>query len=311
MSRRRRRARRLRHAACIVPGIAAWVVTGGATPGRAEAQSSRFLPAVHRFERLIADPFEPRLGIGIVHTNVLATQGPERAAFTRPTGSAEVQAIAAIGGTVALVQVAEGRAGGLVIAAQAGVLSRFRISEPSRDDLGQDWIVAMPVELRWYDITARVRLAHRSAHLGDEFAESSGARRIEFGGESVDALMGWYVLDRLRVYGGGGWIFHSNTDNTDVLRREQRPDRFTIQAGVDGELTPWRDDRWSLIGGIDFQSAERTDWTGALAAAAGVRATSGARGVRLLARYLDGKSPLGQFFLTREQYWSLELVIDF
>ena len=298
-------------AARFVYVAAAWVVSGAGDVTPAAAQSVRFLPDVRLFEGPAADPFEPRLGIGLVSTNVFATQGPERGAFTRPLDTTEVQAVVAIGGTVPLFQLVDRPEGGIVVGAQAGVFGRFRVSLPSRDDLGQDWIVALPIEMRWRDFAARVRLTHRSAHLGDEFAASSGAHRIEFGGESVDALFAISIAEAVRVYGGAARIFHSNTDNTDVLRREDRLDRYTVQAGVDAVWSPWRDDGWSVFGGADYQSAERTRWAGFIAAAAGVRVRSGTRGVRMTARYLDGKSPLGQFFLTPERFWSIELAIDF
>lgn len=305
------RCTRVRAAARFVPLAAAWVIVTGVGASGAAAQSVRFLPDVRLFEGPAADPFEPRLGIGLVSTNVLATQGPERDAFTRPLDATEVQAAVAIGGTVPLLQLVDKPEGGIVVGAQAGVFGRFRISQPSRDDLGQDWIVAMPIEMRWRDFGARVRVTHRSAHLGDEFAAASGAHRIEFGGESVDALLAVSIAGAARVYGGASRIFHSNTDNTNVMRRADRLDRYTVQAGADGVWTPWQDERWSVFAGVDYQSAERTRWAGAIAAAAGVRARSGTRGVRMTARYLDGKSPLGQFFLTPERYWSIELAIDF
>lgn len=309
---RRRRTAVLRAAASALALAAASSVAGsGSAAAQAPGPTPRFLPGVRWFDGPVADPAEPRLGVGLVSTNVLATQGPERLPFSRPSAGTEMQASAAIGGTVPLFRLLDWPGGGLVVSAQAGVFARFRISRPSRDDLGQDWIAALPVEARWRDVAARVRLTHRSSHLGDEFAEQSGADRIEVGGEAVEALFAWYAADALRLYGGGGRVFHSNTDNTDVLQRERRLDRYTVQAGADLVWTPWRDEDWSVIGGIDYQSAERTGWAGAIAAAGGVRVRSGTRNVRLIARYLDGNSPLGQFFLTPERFWSLEFAIDF
>ncbi|MGH7503133.1 MAG: DUF1207 domain-containing protein [Longimicrobiales bacterium] len=289
---------------------AALLLSAVTTPAAAQLPAW-LMPDVRYFAGPIADPLEPRLGIGIVSTNILDRQGPERPTFTRPVDSREVQAVASIGATIPMFHIASWPGGGIVIAAQASVHARFRIERPSRDDFGQDWLVAMPVEVRWDEVSARLRLTHRSSHLGDEFSAASGAQRIEFGGEALDALFAADVGHGARIYAGGGWIFHSNTDNTSVLMNEGRPDRYFLQAGADVVLRPWRDERFDLVAGIDLQSAERTEWQSTLGIAGGVRLHSGPRGVRLTARYVEGTSPLGQFFLTQEEFFSFEFVIDF
>jgi hypothetical protein len=45
--------------------------------------------------------------------------------------------------------------------------------------------------------------------------------------------------------------------------------------------------------------------------AGGFAMTFDGRSLTLLARYFEGVSSLGQFFITTEQFWSLELVADF
>jgi hypothetical protein len=266
------------------------------------------LPGIRHFVNPIADPLEPRLGVGLISSNILRTQGPERPPFTRPVDAREFQATTSIGATVPMFRVAQWDNGGVVIAAQASVSARFRIEQPSRDDFGQDWLVAMPIEIRWDDLTARVRVTHRSSHLGDEFSKSAGAQRIEFGGESLDGLIATHIRG-VRFYAGGGWIFHSNTDNTAALLNANRPDRFFVQTGADFEWRPWQNQLFDLVGGIDYQTAERTEWEETLGLAAGVRLKAGARGLRLIARYVSGLSSLGQFFLTPEQYFGIEFAI--
>lgn len=267
------------------------------------------LPGIRYFMDPLADPFEPRLSIALVSTDILRTQGPERPTFTRPTDTREVQAAVSIGATVPMFRVAQWSNGGIVIAAQAGVNARFRIERPSRDDFGQDWLVAMPIEIEWDDLSARIRLTHRSSHLGDEFSKSSGATRIEFGGESLDGLIATRMRG-IRVYAGGGWIFHSNTDNTAVLMTADRPDRFFVQAGADFRWEPWRNELFDVVGGVDYQSAERTEWEETIGLALGVRLRAGNRGLRLGLRYLTGNSALGQFFLTPEEVFGLEFRVD-
>jgi len=267
---------------------------------------SVLLPAVRHFASPVADPFEPRFAIGLVRTNLFESVGPERPDYTTSPGTdAEVQATAAIGATFPIALIA-GASGSVVIAVQAGVFARFRIQKPSRDDLGQDWVVGVPIEMAWNNASARIRIAHRSSHLGDEFSESTGAQRVEVGGETIDGLFA-LRFGAVRVYGGGGWVFHSNTDNTDILRDLDREDRFTLQAGGDAEFRPFTNRRLSIVAGADWQSNERTNWHSMFALAAAIRATAGSRDIRFTTRYSGGASALGQFFLTREQAWSVEL----
>jgi len=291
---------------------AAVLLMAVAIPAAAAAQSSRVptvLPGIRYFESPIADPLEPRFAVGLVYTNLFDSQGPERQPYTRPPGPGrEVQAMAAVGTTIPLILLQQSEDGGIVVSAVAGVYARFRIERPSRDDVGQDWTVGMPIEFSWGATAARLRIVHRSSHLGDELAVSTGARRIEVGGEAVDALFA-RKFGALRVYGGAGWIFHSNTDNTAVLRARAQPDRYTVQAGGDGVFHPFSNERLSIVAGADWQSAQRTNWRSTYAVAGGLRLESGPREARLVARFAGGASTIGQFFLTTEQAWSLELFL--
>ena len=120
--------------------------------------------------------------------------------------------------------------------------------------------------------------------------------------------MAYRALDVIRVYGGGSWIFHSNTAATAVLRQLQREDRFTVQAGGDGEWYPWSGGHLGVHGGVDWQAAQRTSWRGAASIMGGIgfrRARN--RELRLSGRYFTGPSTMGEFFLTKEQLIQLEL----
>jgi hypothetical protein len=83
-----------------------------------------------------------------------------------------------------------------------------------------------------------------------------------------------------------------------------------VQIGADGQ---WKagSDNVTLRAGVDWQAAERTEWDGALAIAAGVAMQHDGRSLGLVARYFDGVSSMGQFFITPERFISLELVADF
>ena len=292
-----------------------------AAPAHAQAPERgfwhRFLPRVRYFQSLVADPLEPRMGIALMQTDVFerAGDGLERPAFSFPDpedSSSDVNAAAAIGGSIPLFWLADwpGK-GGIVATAQLGVFSRFRIEYPSRDDVGQDWFVGMPFEFSREKFTGRFRIMHRSSHIGDELVETTGASRIEFGGEFADFLAGYYIVPGVRLYGGGTWNFRSYTERLPALRARGMHDYFEMHGGVDAEWYGWSNGRTGLTGGVDWQSAQRTGWRSQFSVAGGFSAHKDGKGTKLLLRYFHGPSSMGEFFMTKETFVAFEWVVEF
>lgn len=269
----------------------------------------RVLPGRAWFRPPLADPLEPRFGVGLLQTDILSRRGPERAPFTiadPDDAASDLVAAVALGITIPLYELSRWPGGGLLLTGHAGVFSRFRIEYPSRDDMGQDWVVGGGLEARRDAWQGRLRIHHRSSHLGDEFVQATGATRIEFGGEAIEAMTSYAVTRAARVYGGGGWIFHSMTAAETVLAELGRDDRWLAQLGADIESYPWAGGHVGVRAGLDWQAAQRTNWRSAFAAAAGIDVRNAAA-MGLLVRYFTGPSTMGEFFLTREAYWSVEL----
>ena len=294
------------------------------SPAALRAQSGtgfdRLLPHVRYFPSLIADPLEPRLAVGLLQTNIFRADGAPvgrerqgRLFIDDPEDSrSDVDAVTAIGGTLPWWHLARwSDSTGIVIAAQAGVMGRFRIEYPTRTDVGQDYFVGMPIEIAQGRWSGRFRFMHRSSHLGDELVESTGAQRVEVGGEFVDAMAAYRLAPNARVYAGTAWIFRSYTENTLVLFNQGRSDKTLLQMGAEAGFYPWLNGRLGWVGALDWRSAQRTDWQSSLAAAGGLTVKTPTRVARLLVRYFTGASLLEQFFLTPERYWSIELVTDF
>jgi hypothetical protein len=284
-----------------------------AMPAAVAAQRDVFLPDVRYFRTPIADPMATRISVGLMSTNLLSDQGSERPPFTLPDAeqsAREVVAAVSIGAIFPLLQVAQWENGGAVLMADAKVFSRFRIRYPSRDDMGQDWYVGGGVDWRDDRWSGRVAIMHRSSHLGDEFALATGAQRIEFGSEQLDVTTAYDLPGGSRIYGGGSWIFRSYLGWEPHLQDLGLVDRAVLQLGMDGEWTPWEDTRFRVYGGADFHTAERTGWRGGMAGAAGIGVHT-TRTLRLMVRGYSGNSMMGEFFLTRERYVTLELVAEF
>ena len=276
------------------------------------AAGQRLLPDVRHFRTPLADPYGARLAVGLLHTNVLETPGPERPPFTIPDpddAASDVVAAVGIGAVFPLLRLAESARGGATLYADARVFSRFRIEYESRDDMGQDWFVGGGVEMRRNAWSGRAAIIHRSSHLGDEFIEMTGAERIEFGSEQLDLLAAYDVPGIARVYGGGSWIFRSYLGWEPQLVALGVRDRALLQLGADNLWRPWTGRPVTIYAGLDVQTAERTEWDTGIAAALGIGVERG-RSFRLMTRFYDGPSTMGEFFLTPERYVTLELVAE-
>ncbi len=295
----------------FAPALAALAFAAG--PAHAQSIASNALPVIRYFPGPFADPVEPRMSIGLLVSDVLASRGGERPPFVLPDpddAASDWQAIASIGGTIPLVRFANDERGGLLLAAQAGVVARFRIEYPSRDDLGQDWIVAGALEYARDHFSGRVRLSHRSSHLGDEFVQVTDAERVEFGGEAFDLHAAWTFPGVLRVYGGGTWTFRSYTANLEPLVREGIGDCCVLQLGADGVWHPL-DNHIEIVAGIDWQAAQRIRWKSYTSLATGITYRAGPRSAGFVLRFFDGRSALGQFYNTPERYVGLEFLTTF
>jgi hypothetical protein len=304
--------------ACMVllPGRALAQQAADTTASRAPAAREGLLPAVRPFRWPAADPLAPRMGVAMVSTDLLATQGPERPAFQLPNRSAaarELVAMVALGGVLPVALLQESPAGYAALVLEGRVFARFRVELRERDDMGQDWFVGGGVEVVRSRFSGRAMLMHRSSHLGDEFIEATGARRIEFGSEHVDLLGAWDVPGLARLYGGGSLIFRSYLGWNPTLRQLVSHDRAILQLGADREWRPFDDGRVAVVAGADWQAAERTGWRRGLAGTAGmaVHARESGRWLKVLLRYYDGPSLMGEFFLTPERLYGLELHMVF
>ena len=110
--------------------LAAWSALVVVAPPLDAQAPEWLLPRVRHFESPLADPMEPRFGIALLATNLLASRGAERPRFfiaDSVDASFDVQAAAAVGGTLPLIRVAEWDDGGVVIGGQVAAFARFRI----------------------------------------------------------------------------------------------------------------------------------------------------------------------------------------
>jgi hypothetical protein len=234
----------------------------------------------------------------------------ERPPFDLPGGNGletDLQAEAALGGNVRIWQPARWADGGLTLGVQGGVFGRFRLEVSGNDLVASDWIVALPAEISRGPWSGRLRLLHWSAHVGDELIEA-GVERVDFTTETLEGLAA-YEFGDLRLYGGGSLVVRSSLENEARLGSAFSDD-WLIRLGADARVRPWARNDVTVDGGVDWQSSDRTEWAGQLSIRLGLSVQDGARSVRLSGIYHRGPSPMGQFFLTHERYWGLELILE-
>ena len=284
-------------------------------PGVGVAQGANrdaWFPEVAYFSRPTASVREPTFAIGAVWSDVFRSRAApaERVPFDFQGENGlgtDAQAETVLGGNIRIWQPRQWVDGGLTLGLQAGVFGRFRLEVSSADLVASDWIVALPLEIARGAWSGRFRLLHWSAHVGDELIEA-GVERIDFTTETLETLLA-YAFGDLRLYGGGSLVVRSSLEN-ELQLGPTFSDDVLIRFGGDASVRPWARDDLIMDGGLDWQSGDRTEWAGQLSVRVGLVVRDGAHSARLSGVYHRGPSPMGQFFLTNERYWGIELNLE-
>lgn len=245
------------------------------------------LPSGHLFKPLLADPrwahfsvaYRNYVGRNIDGNNNAAVSFGETLPFYR----------ANFGQTIAQWEV------GL----QAGVFSDFNLDASSSDLINSDFIASIYSSMRAGNASAFARVYHQSSHLGDEFLlrELTSLERINLSYEGADLRLSYELPYGVRVYGGGGGIFHKEPSTI-------KP--WSVQYGVEFR-SPWRLDIAPVrpILAVDIKNHEQNNWNADISARAGIQFEDFQtfnRKLQFLIEYFNGNSPTGQFFREKVEY---------
>lgn len=256
--------------------------------GRAEdpeVTGFTLLPSRPLYDPLIADPQWPRFA----------------AEYQAYHDDPELRNVAdvAFGGMLPVFQadlIGEGR---WELGVQAGVFSIFDLDGSSFDLINSDFWVGLPVTVRWGRFSSILRVYHQSSHLGDEFLLRTGTDRVNLSYEAVDLIPSLDLWDWGRVYLGGGYLFHR--EPADLKRKY-------VLAGAELR-SPVAFGEWLRpIAALDVHRREEQDWRSDYSLRAGFQLENAAfegRRLLLLAEYYKGRSPNGQFFERRIEYWGV------
>ena len=182
---------------------------------------------------------------------------------------------------------------------QAAVFSDFNLGAPSSDLINTDFIASAYASARTGQASAFARVYHQSSHLGDEFLlrRLTDVERINLSYEGADLRLSYELPYGLRVYGGGGGIFHKEPSTL-------KP--WMIQYGMEYR-SPWRIVFASIrpVAAVDIKNHEQNNWNADVSARAGIqldRFQSFGRRLQFLVEYFHGNSPTGQFLRQRVDY---------
>lgn len=254
-------------------------------PAEAEVFPTGFLPTGHLFKPLLADPrwahfsaaYRNYVGADIDGNNNGSVSFGETIPFYR----------ANVGRTTTQWET------GL----QAGVFSDFNLGASSSDLINTDFIASVYSSMRTGQFSSFARIFHQSSHLGDEFLLRTQLERINLSYEGADLRFSYELPYGVRVYGGGGGIFHKHPSTI-------KP--WSVQYGLEFR-SPWRIDFAAMrpILAIDFKNHEQNNWNADISARAGFQFDNHqafGRKLQFLIEYFNGNSPTGQFYKEKAEY---------
>lgn len=186
------------------------------------------------------------------------------------------------------------------IGLQGGVFSDFNLGAPSSDLVNSDFIASVYSSIRAKQFSAFGRIYHQSSHLGDEFLlrkEGSAFERVNLSYEGVDLRLSYEFPYGVRLYGGGGGLFHKEPAALKV---------WMVQYGAELR-SPWRIGSAPVrpILAADFKNYQENNWGTDISARAGIEFENLqvlGRKLQLLVEYFDGHSSSGQFFKNKVEY---------
>jgi len=175
----------------------------------------------------------------------------------------------------------------------------------SLDNIGWDGLFGLYMSwLPSKDLGLRIGVKHDSAHVGDEYAERTGRRRIGYTRQEVVAGVSRRLAPKWRVYAEGGFGF--------ALDDFQDPGR--MEAGIEffGARTFWKQ-HMTWYAALDLQSFQELDWRTMTTAQLGFLLPTG-RGTsrfRLAIEVGTGRTVLGEFSFHDETYVGVGWYFDF
>ena len=186
---------------------------------------------------------------------------------------------------------------------EVGYRGYFDYSQ-SQDEIGWDGNYGLLFSYRGSDTIAyRLGVYHNSAHLGDEYIERTGRKRINYTREEYLAGMQVNFNPQWQVYVEGGLAYKLKDK---PLQRKKR-----AQMGLQYQHTGFEiSGRLGWYAAADYSAYEERDWFINKSYQIGFSFDSRPHIWRLALEYHHGQIPLGEFFQHDEKYSGIGLYLD-
>jgi hypothetical protein len=262
-----------------------------ATAGSAAEPVFEAFPSSNLYPPYLADPKRPGFGVTLLNfpEPEIADSGDRRIGLK-------------LGGRFGLLRF-HPRGHAWQVDIEAGFTGQFDI-ENSLDNIGWDGTYGFLVSTGLgRGVSVQLGTKHISSHVGDEYAERTGRRRIGYTREEVVLGTAWSIDGRWRTYAEAGRGFATKEDIG------QKPGR--LQFGLEHEAPGTiGHGRLGWYAALNLGAMEERDWQVDPALQLGLLIPAGGRQWRAGLGYHSGAVPLGEFYRVDEDYISLGLWLD-
>ncbi len=173
--------------------------------------------------------------------------------------------------------------------------------------VGSDFRAGLPLTFAAGPWHGKVGFEHTSTHLGDETLVRLQRLPIDYIKDELVLAVGRYFDEqRFRVYGQVAWAFYQRVAD------DPSPFRFDIGAEWVRRRATGFFGQPFVAGNLEFNGA--TDYNPSLSLQVGWLWRDPSRRLaqgRLFGQYYTGYSPLGQFYLTREDWFGFGFAVDY
>lgn len=253
-----------------------------------------FFPAADFYPQYIADPLSPQCALMRGTKSSTEIQGGDTFYLLR------------LGGRFPIVRWhrAENPEQGWQLDFEGGFFGQFNIDN-NLDNTGWDGLFGLTIVYHGDGpLSFRVGTRHDSAHVGDEYAERTGRRRIDYTRAEYVAAVSWQIDARWRTYAEGGYAFD--------IEEFQEPLRLQLGVEYLSARRFWNS-RFGWYVAVDTSLFEERGWRVNATAQLGLVYPTG-RGssrFRLGMEGATGRAALGEFSFHDETYIALGWYYDY
>ena len=255
-----------------------------------DSWSLEWLPPAPVYRNYLADPLTPRSGSKVMvpihgpdNLKIENALGAQRtfARWTSPSGDETID-----------------------VSLEGAVFARFDINENVDMDAA-DFRVGIPIGYRQGRFSAKLHIWHLTSHLGDEFIERTGRKRIDYHKEEIAPGFSYEWTDEFRTYAEIGFGYYIDEVNK----------RWRGEVGAEwvGDLL-WPGPPQTYLA-IDIKWRQETDWDTAVAIQGGLWVAredpNSLAGLRFFIEYYRGVTPQTQFLEEHIEYVGVGLSAGF